>query len=138
MVLVGNNEQLVVFGGWKYSTQVNVPHEFYNDVYIFHIRASTWVQIETFGEPPRPRCQTPCWHLPSPHCHPSFSSSSGYLVLFGGACHSNTHGAVDNHHNFEMESGEVMDLEDMFILDLDTHTWLPFSFTFPRYADLNC
>jgi hypothetical protein len=69
-------------------------------------------------------------------CHSDISSitrackggSKGYMVVYGGACH---------HHTNTFEGGDpygsvVVDLHDLKILDLDTFTWLPVSFSYPR------
>jgi hypothetical protein len=84
--VVGDN--MLVFGGWRYATQPGARHEFSNDLYIFSLSSNTWTQLETGGLPPRPRCQAPIWHLPSLHCRRGRESSlTGYLVVYGGACH---------------------------------------------------
>jgi hypothetical protein len=89
--LVGQN--MVVFGGWRYASVVGTRHDFSSDVHIFNLQSNTWTTIETTGISPRPRCQSPCWHIPSVLCRPfdhheaDSSHVGGYLVIYGGACH---------------------------------------------------
>ena len=88
------NDNMVIFGGWRYAAVVGARHEFSNDVHVFSLSSHTWTKVDTLGDPPRNRCQSPCWHLSSLHCrffceetepqlHPR-----GYLVVYGGACHA--------------------------------------------------
>lgn len=84
--LVGGH--MLVFGGWRYAVGVGARHEFTNDLYMLHLASLTWIQIETLGAVPRPRCQAPCWTIASEHCRLREVCSKGYLVIYGGACHA--------------------------------------------------
>ena len=88
------NDNMIVFGGWRYAAVVGSRHEFSNDVHLFNLTSLTWSKLDALGDPPRPRCQSPCWHLSSLHCRSlcdqdsSDLSPHGYLVVYGGACHA--------------------------------------------------
>jgi len=57
------------------------------------------------------------------------NDSKGYLLMFGGACHNN-----DLDANVDHPYGSVViDLHDFKVFDLDTYTWLPITYTYPRF-----
>ena len=92
---VYHQDNMFTFGGWHTSPsddtqdQGNVKQIFCQDFFVFHVLTNVWSCVETVGNRPRPRCQAPAWHLASS----SNPLSRGYMVIFGGACHTEVNNA---------------------------------------------
>ena len=100
-------DRMVIFGGWKYPDSV-----FMNDLFIFEVAANRYVRVETAGPLPSPRCQCTLFRLPR---------MQSMLVLFGGASHKDEQGF---RNTAEAYGTVVVDLCDIWVLDLAAATWL--------------
>ena len=116
----------IVFGGWNYIRLQVQNQVFCNDIHILNTETLSWTQLITTGPPPMPRSQAPLFYIPSIMQN---NDSKGYLLMFGGACHNN-----DLDANVDHPYGSVViDLHDFKVFDLDTYTWLPITYTYPRF-----
>ena len=100
-----DSNRMAVFGGWLYPKS-----EFLSDFYVLDLGENRFDLAAVGPARPSPRCQSNLFKVPG----------SSYLGLFGGASHK-----TDRGHSASVSYGDaVVDICDLWLLDLATATWL--------------